>query len=51
MFKCANCKKSLYNSGIGVSMCNGCCAVQLPFFATSNIESAYQRNKAADRSK
>ena len=38
MFTCVNCKKSLYNSVIGVGICNGCCAVELPFLATSNIE-------------
>ena len=49
MFTCVNCKKSLYNSVIGVGICNGCCAVELPFFATSNIEfELLTNNKWAD---
>ena len=39
--KCSNVsivKKSLDNSVIGVGIWNGCCAVELPFFATSNSE-------------
>ena len=57
MFTYVNCKKSLYNSVIGVdtnwyqlvSICNGCCAVELPFFATNNIEfELLKNNKWAD---
>ena len=49
MFTCVNCKKSLYNSVIGVGICNGCCAVELPFFAASNIEfELLTNNKWAD---
>ena len=38
LLKCVNRKKSLYNSVIGVGICNDCCVVELPFFATSNTE-------------